>query len=97
MRENDPYTLDSRALIYLKLSNLDAAIADYDRALRHAMSKSLDQTDAPGACSRKRLLDKPCHSAVRTRPMISSRTHLRQAMRRRSRDDDGLRHVRRRR
>jgi tetratricopeptide (TPR) repeat protein len=33
MRPNDPYTLDSRALTYLKLGNLDAAIADYDAVL----------------------------------------------------------------
>jgi tetratricopeptide (TPR) repeat protein len=33
MAPNDPYTLDSRALTYLKLGNLDAAIADYDAAL----------------------------------------------------------------
>jgi len=33
MRPNDPYTLDSRALTYLKLGNPDAAITDYDAAL----------------------------------------------------------------
>jgi len=33
MAPNDPHTLDSRALVNLKLGHLDAAIADYDAVL----------------------------------------------------------------
>jgi tetratricopeptide (TPR) repeat protein len=33
MLPNNPYTLDSRALVHLKRGDLDAAISDYDAAL----------------------------------------------------------------